>query len=147
MAMRVNHILSICEYLFLALNRFSLVALVVFFYPLLSGLLGLLGLLAGRRGLVFGPLAARLFALSMGHAQDTKTPLAFHKFQMHHDKYEKKVGCRRNPRGRFPDIGHSGSKYLVVITVNPCFDVTLMQKWFLPHIKLDFKVWLWNNPV
>ena len=75
MALMVNHVLSIRESLFLALNRFSIVSLVGFFHALL---LGLWGLLADRRGLVFGLLAARLFAPSMGHAQGIKTPLAVH---------------------------------------------------------------------
>jgi hypothetical protein len=77
MAIMVNHTLSICESLFLALNRFYLLSLVGFFHALLLGLRGLLG---GRRGRVFGLLAARLFAPSMGHAQGIKMPLAVHQF-------------------------------------------------------------------
>jgi hypothetical protein len=47
------------ESLFLALNRFSLVAIDGFFHTLL---LGLWGLWAGRHGLVFVLLAAQIFA-------------------------------------------------------------------------------------
>jgi len=58
-----------CECLFLALNRFYLVSLVGFFHALL---LGLHGLWAGRRGLVFVLWAARLLAPSLGRAQGIK---------------------------------------------------------------------------
>jgi Na+(H+)/acetate symporter ActP len=75
--MWVNYVLSIRELLFLALNRFSLVAIACFFHTLL---LGLWGLLAGKRGLVFGPWSAQIFTPSMGHAQGIKTPLSIHKF-------------------------------------------------------------------
>jgi hypothetical protein len=107
-AIRVNYALSICEFLFLALNRFSLVAIVGFFHALL---LGLLGLLAGRRSLVFWLLAAHLFAPSMGRAQGIKTPLAAHNSTRHPDKsfcpifgYEERAGGSVNQSGRFSTL-------------------------------------------
>jgi hypothetical protein len=83
MPMMVNHALSICESLFLALNRLFLVSLVGFFRTLL---LGLWGLWTGSRGLVFWLWAARIFVPSMGHAQSIKTPLAVHNFTGHPDE-------------------------------------------------------------